>query len=218
VLHALGGQLKPSILLEVWDYPGVQGVLGKEKFEIGEGTTAFVEGPSGAGKTRLFRRIVDLDPEPVGTIIFEGQNVREYPLPDLRRKILFVPQEPPRLMGTAKDVLKTLLLGSDDPIAERREDELVKKLDLQGTLDRSTSQLSGGEWKRLILVAALSKNPTILLLDEPFVGLDDARVEDAAEAIHNRVTKGLTILWTSHQKTVGPLKPDQTLRIFKPCP
>ncbi len=215
MLHALGGRLSPHPLLKIQDYPGIKGVLGVGRFSMEQGTTAFVEGPSGAGKTRLFRRIVDLDPEPMGEILFEGLNVRTYPLPDLRRRILFIPQEPPRLLGKTLDVLDTLLKGHDDGVEENQRCELLKLLDLMDTLNRPTSQLSGGEWKRLILVAALSKKPSILLLDEPFAGLDEARVQAAATAIHKRVAKGLTTLWTSHQKTVGPLRPDQTLHIFK---
>ena len=215
MLHALGGPLKPSPLLQVQNYAGIKGVHGVGHFAVEQGTTAFVEGPSGAGKTRLFQRIVDLDPEPIGNILFEGKNVRTFPLPDLRRRILFIPQDPPRLQGTTLDVLNTLLEGSGDRIEDGQKGDLIKLLDLMETLHRPTSQLSGGEWKRLILVAALSKNPSILLLDEPFAGLDEARIEDAATAIHKRVTEGLTALWTSHQKTVGPLLPDQTLHVFK---
>ncbi|GEM_PF-4230061 len=215
MLHALGGRLSSPILLEVKNYPGVRSVLGTGKFVIKKSTATFVEGPSGSGKTRLFRRITDLDPEPMGDIHFEGQNVQTYPLPHLRRQILFIPQEPPRFQGTTMEVLNTLLSDREGRIEEAQKKKLLERLDLMDTLKQPTSQLSGGEWKRLILVAALCKNPKILLLDEPFAGLDETRIKDAASAIQNRITLGLTTLWTSHQKTIGPLRPDQTIHIFK---
>ena len=218
MLHALGGKVNPPPLLEIKEYPGIEGVLGKNRFEIQKGKTAFVDGPSGSGKTRLFRRIVDLDPEPIGKILFEGKRVQTYPLPELRRKILFVPQDPPRLQGIAKEVLETLIQGSGEKNLIDQREELLRRFELLGTLERHSTQLSGGEWKRLILIAALSKSPTILLLDEPFAGLDKKRIDVVASTIHSRTAHGLTVLWTSHQEVGGPLQPDQTLQVLNRKP
>jgi putative ABC transport system ATP-binding protein len=166
-------------------------------------------GPSGAGKTTLLRLLNRMDEPSSGEIIYDGENIKDIPVLELRRRIGMVFQIPVIFHGTVKDNLTVphRLRVISSPITE---DELKKTLELAGLqsdfLDRKASELSVGEKKRLTVARALINKPDVLLLDEPTSALDQATGIKLVESIKelNEVI-GLTIIMVTHQSEYAKL-------------
>lgn len=160
-------------------------------------------GPSGAGKTTLLRLLNRMDEPSFGEIIYDGKNIKEIPVLELRRRIGMVFQIPVIFDGTVKDNLTVpyRLRIISNPV---NEEELKKNLELAGLqsdfLDRKASELSVGEKQRLNVARALINKPDVLLLDEPTSALDHATGIKLLESIKelNEIL-GLTIIMVTHQ-------------------
>ena len=182
-------------------------ILTDATFTIDRGVFAVITGPSGAGKTTLLRLFNRLADPGSGQIIFDGKDIRDYPILDLRLRIGWVPQIPVRFEGTVDDNLRipfkvTKDRGYDEKdIAQRIDD--VKSLGLlPSTLFlRDAEDLSVGEAQRLNLLRALVLKPDILLLDEPTSALDSEGAEALLEQILRvRNERQLTAVMVSHRQ------------------
>jgi len=159
-------------------------------------------GPNGAGKTTTFYMIVGLVRPNAGRIYFRGRDVTSVPMyRRARMGIGYLSQEPSvfRRMTVAENVmaiLETLPLRPDE--RKRRLEFLLEELRISYVADQRAYTLSGGERRRLEVTRALVTSPSVILLDEPFSGVDPLAVYDVQEIIRGLKNRGLGILITDH--------------------
>ena len=150
------------------------------------GLTVMV-GPSGAGKTTLLRLLNRLDDPEEGVVLFEGRDVREYDVLELRRRVQSVGQVPVTFPGTVADNLRG---GSN---------ALLVRVGLDPRLaGREADRLSVGEAQRMALARSLSLSPDVLALDEPTSALDMTNKAGIERLIRELADSGLTVVMVSH--------------------
>jgi lipopolysaccharide export system ATP-binding protein len=166
------------------------------------GETVGLLGPNGAGKTTSFRMIVGLFPPDAGEVFLGGRECSRMPM--YRRARLgmgYLPQEPSvfRQMKV-RDNLVAVLEAKRRPRRERmrRADELLAELELSHLANNRADTLSGGERRRLEICRALASDPRILLLDEPFAGVDPIAVAEIQDIVIGLRERGIGVLITDH--------------------
>ncbi|PIP19898.1 MAG: LPS export ABC transporter ATP-binding protein [Candidatus Omnitrophica bacterium CG08_land_8_20_14_0_20_41_16] len=159
-------------------------------------------GPNGAGKTTTFYMIVGIIPPNRGKIIFDNYDITNLPIHErCRFGISYLSQEPSifRKLTVEENILailETLPIGRSERKA--RLDSLLNELNIAHLRKNKSYTLSGGERRRLEITRALVTNPSFILLDEPFSGIDPIVVNEAQEIIKELKGKGLGILLTDH--------------------
>lgn len=159
-------------------------------------------GPNGAGKTTTFYMIVGLIPPDNGEILFDNQPITHLPIHMRARCGMgYLSQEPSvfRKLTVEENimaVLETLSLSRKD--RHQRLEELLRELNIVHLRKSKAYTLSGGETRRLEITRALVTNPSFILLDEPFSGIDPIIVKEAKEIITDLKRKGIGILLTDH--------------------
>ena len=159
-------------------------------------------GPNGAGKTTTFYMVVGVIPPNRGKIIFDNQDITGLPIHERARYgIGYLSQEPSIFRKlTVEDnimaILETLPLNKQE--RKRRLKSLLEELNIAHLAKSKAFTLSGGERRRLEITRALVSNPSFILLDEPFSGIDPIVVSEAQEIIKELREKGLGILLTDH--------------------
>lgn len=165
-----------------------------------EGLTAMV-GPSGAGKTTLLRLLNRLDDPDDGVVLFEGRDVRDYDVLELRRRVQSVGQVPVTFPGTVTDNI-----GSDTPV-------LLSRVGLDPVLaTREADRLSVGEAQRMALARSLALDPDVLALDEPTSALDTASKGGIERLIRQLADSGLTVVMVTHDPRQAELA-DQVIEV-----
>jgi ABC-type multidrug transport system ATPase subunit len=186
------------------------GDLAPLTFEVAAGECLAVEGPSGAGKTRLLRAIADLDPVP-GQVFLEGAERNEMPAPEWRRRVRYCAAEPGWWTETPRGAFPA-------QAAEERLARLLHSLGLEpDVLDRSVALLSTGERQRLALARTLIDEPQVLLLDEPTAALDPQSAALLDELIRYHVLAGRTVVLVSHDPKQIERLADARLLLAKPA-
>ncbi|WP_101254799.1 ABC transporter ATP-binding protein [Streptomyces barkulensis] len=168
------------------------------------GVTALV-GPSGAGKTTVFSLVERFHEPDSGCVLFDGRDVRDWPLSDLRAAIGYVEQDCPVLAGTLRD---NLLFGVpptggrdlDDVLRRTRLESLVARLPqgLDTPVGHRGDRLSGGERQRIAVARALLRSPRLLLLDEATSQLDAANEAALRDTVAD-VARSTTVLVVAHR-------------------
>jgi len=159
-------------------------------------------GPNGAGKTTTFYMIVGIVPPNRGTIVFDNHEITNLPIHERARfGIGYLSQEASifRKLTVAENInaiLETLPLSRSQ--RKRRLVSLLEELNIAHLAKNKAYTLSGGERRRLEITRALVTNPSFILLDEPFSGIDPIVVNEAQEIIKELKAKGLGILLTDH--------------------
>tara|TARA_B100001094_G_scaffold247891_1_gene244825 strand:- start:27 stop:749 length:723 start_codon:yes stop_codon:yes gene_type:complete len=159
-------------------------------------------GPNGAGKTTTFNIVVGIVRPDKGEVLFEGEEITDLPMHERARAgIGYLTQEPSVFRKlTVKENILAILETCDIGTAERqmRLKSLLDELDLSSLSDSKAYQLSGGEKRRLEITRALVTNPKLLLLDEPFAGIDPIAVYEVQKIVRRLRERGLGILITDH--------------------
>ncbi len=166
-------------------------------------------GPNGAGKTTCFYMITGLVPVDEGTIEIDGNNVTSMPM--YRRARLgvgYLPQEASIFRGlTVEENIRAVLEvhEKDKKKRERKIDELLEEFHIRNLRTVPAIALSGGERRRLEIARALATDPTFMLLDEPFAGVDPISVADIQNLVHHLTARGIGVLITDHnvRETLG---------------
>lgn len=170
--------------------------------EVHAGEVVGLLGPNGAGKTTIFDMMVGLCPPDEGEIVFNRESVTHLPMYKRARLGLgYLPQESSvfRRLSVENNILAILeMLGYARDERIRRTDQLLKELDLLHIRKSMAYALSGGERRRLEITRALATDPSFMLLDEPFAGIDPIAVADIQQIITRLKEKGIGILITDH--------------------
>ena len=168
-------------------------------------------GPNGAGKTTSFYMVAGLVRPDEGEVFFRGEDVSGLPM-HLRARLGmgYLPQEESifRKLSVWDNLMAILETRADLSPRQQREkaDELMQRFNIERLRDSQAIQLSGGEKRRLTIARALASNPRLLMLDEPFAGVDPIAVQDIQRIVASlRETDGLSILITDHnvRETLG---------------
>ncbi len=177
-------------------------VVGGVGLSVSRGEIVGLLGPNGAGKTTTFYMVVGLVRPDAGRIIFRGENITRFPVYKRARAGLgYLAQEPSvfRKLTVEENVLailETLDLRASE--RRRRLAELLAELDLTKVAKQKAYTLSGGERRKLEITRALVRNPAVLMLDEPFAGVDPLAVSDIQQIIRDLRARGLGIVITDH--------------------
>jgi len=159
-------------------------------------------GPNGAGKTTTFYMIVGIIPPSRGRIIFDNNNITRLPIHvRCRFGIGYLSQEPSifRKLTVKENILAILeTLPLSRPERKKKLERLLAELKISHLARAKAYTLSGGERRRLEITRALVTDPSFILLDEPFSGIDPIVVNEAQEIIKELKDKGLGILLTDH--------------------
>ncbi|HOA52128.1 MAG: LPS export ABC transporter ATP-binding protein [Thermogutta sp.] len=183
---------------------GKRRVVDGVSFEVWPGEIVGLLGPNGAGKTTSFRMTCGLIRPDAGQVFLQGQDVTHWPMHRRAREggMGYLAQESSvfRKLTVEENLLGVMeLLGFDRKLRLRRCRELLEQFDIVQLAKAKAGGLSGGEKRRLEIARALVSNPRIILLDEPFTGIDPVTVDAIQEIIRNLRAQGISILITDHQ-------------------
>jgi lipopolysaccharide export system ATP-binding protein len=177
-------------------------VVEHVSIRVNQGEIVGLLGRNGAGKTTSFRMIIGMITPNEGQVIFDGVDVTEMPMyRRARRGMGYLSQEPSIFQRlSVRDNLLAILETMDLTRDARRSraDQLLEQFGLAHVTDHEARTLSGGERRKLEIARALITNPTMILLDEPFSGVDPIAVEDLQREIRGLKDGGISILLTDH--------------------
>ena len=176
---------------------------------IKSGEVVGLLGPNGAGKTTSFYMIVGLVVLDEGKISLDGKDLSRMPIHMRSRMGLsYLPQEPSifRKLIVTENILAVLeLQNMTDGEMEEKLKSLLEELHITHIRDNAAVSLSGGERRRVEIARCLASNPSFILLDEPFAGIDPIAVIDIQKIIHFLTARNIGVLITDHnvRETLG---------------
>ncbi len=169
---------------------------------IEKGEVVGLLGPNGAGKTTIFNMILGIVVPTSGRIFLNGMDITNFPVyKRARMGITYLQQETSVFNGITVWENLELVLSFFEKDRSRREmiiEKLLKDFGIYDLKDQLAGDLSGGEKRRLELARMMTLNPSFLLLDEPFVGIDPKTVKDIQRMVLELRKKGLGIIITDH--------------------
>ena len=168
------------------------------KIDIGE-IFAFI-GHNGAGKTTMIKSLVGILDFDSGDILINGKSIKKEPI-ECKREMAYVPDNPDLYENmTGLDFINFICDIYDVSLEERKVniEKYSKMFEMDGKLGSDISSFSHGMKQKVALIAALSHNPDVLIMDEPFVGLDPKAVFDMKEVMHKMAKEGKTIFFSTH--------------------
>ncbi len=177
-------------------------VLKGVSLDVHRGEVVGLLGPNGAGKTTCFYSIVGLIRPDSGQIVLDGLDVTSLPM--YRRSRLgigYLPQEASifRGMSVENNIMAVLeLVEPDQKTREEMLDNLLNEFGIQRLRHSPSLSLSGGERRRVEIARALAGKPNIILLDEPFAGIDPIAIGDIRELVAHLKDRGIGVLITDH--------------------
>lgn len=192
-------QLRSEKIVKIYkDRMVVKGV----DIHVSSGEIVGLLGPNGAGKTTSFYMMVGFIRPSQGRVFIDQDDVTELPMFERARHGLgYLAQEPTIFKGLTveENLLAVLERISDDKQAQKkRVDELLNEFGLTKLARQKAWTLSGGEKRRMEIARCMISNPKIILLDEPFVGIDPITVADLRQMIFKLKDKGIGVLITDH--------------------
>lgn len=177
-------------------------VVNRVTVNVSRGEIVGLLGPNGAGKTTTFYILVGVIRADGGKIYFRGQEITDLPMYQRARLgIGYLSQEPSifRKLTVEENILAVLeTLDITPSERETRLARLLNELDITYVAKNKAYTLSGGERRRLELTRALATNPSLILLDEPFSGVDPIAVFEVQKILTKLKNQGLSILLTDH--------------------
>tara|TARA_B100000586_G_scaffold39399_1_gene25306 strand:+ start:913 stop:1635 length:723 start_codon:yes stop_codon:yes gene_type:complete len=177
-------------------------VVNGVTISVSPGEVVGLLGPNGAGKTTSFNMIVGLVRPDEGEVLFEGKSIGALPMHQrARRGIGYLTQEPSvfRKLTVEQNILAILETCTSDKLEQKaRLKSLLEELDLTTLARNKAYTLSGGEKRRLEITRALVTSPRMLLLDEPFSGIDPIAVYEVQKILRKLKERRMGILITDH--------------------
>lgn len=167
-------------------------------FDVEPGRIFGFLGTNGAGKTTTMRMVLDIIRPDSGTITLNGAPSSEIP----RQRFGYLPEERglyPRMRVQDHLLFLAQLYGADQVTAKASLDEWLERLNIEENRDRKVEELSKGNQQKIQFLAAILHDPDILILDEPFSGLDPVNAEQMKDAFRLLRDRGKTIIFSTHQ-------------------
>ena len=177
-------------------------VLTDVSLGVDRGEVLGLLGPNGAGKTTCFYSIMGLVKPDSGRILLDGNDITGLPM--YRRAILglgYLPQETSIFRGltVSQNIMAVLEVAEPDRKARQdRLEQLLAEFHIERLRDAPAMALSGGERRRCEIARALAANPSIMLLDEPFAGIDPISIQDIRDLIVALKQRNIGVLITDH--------------------
>jgi lipopolysaccharide export system ATP-binding protein len=182
-------------------YNGKQ-VVSDVNMDIKNGHVVGLLGPNGAGKTTTFYMTVGMIKPDEGHVFLDDEDITNFPMYLRARKgVGYLPQETSifKKLTAKQNILAILeMVSISKAIQEEQADMLLDELGIKHLKNQKASLLSGGERRRLEITRALATNPSFILLDEPFAGIDPLAVIDIKNIIVHLKNRGIGILISDH--------------------
>lgn len=181
-------------------YNGKKKAVDNASFTVGDGEIFAFIGHNGAGKTTTIKAIVGILDFDGGDILINGKSIKEDPI-GCKMDMAYVPDNPDLYENMkAIDFINFICDMYEVPVDERRKniEKYSKMFEMEDYLNDDISSFSHGMKQKIALIAAISHNPKILIMDEPFVGLDPKAVFDMKEVMKKMVKEGKTIFFSTH--------------------
>ena len=185
-------------LKNVTKYYGDFKAVDNLSFKVKDGEIFGLLGVNGAGKTTTFRMIINLLDKTEGTILLDGKPI-DYSVTD---KIGFLTEERSLLLKLTvleQAIFYGTLKGLDKKTIEERVDVLLERFKISEYKNRKIKELSKGNQQKVQFITAILHEPKLLILDEPFSGLDPINVEEFMKMINELKEKGTAIIFSSHR-------------------
>jgi len=177
-------------------------VLKDVSLSVERGEVVGLLGPNGAGKTTCFYSIMGLVKPDSGRIMLDGEDITGLPM--YRRAILglgYLPQETSIFRGltVSQNIMAVLEVAEPDrKVREARLEQLLGEFHIERLRDAPAMALSGGERRRCEIARALAADPSIMLLDEPFAGIDPISISDIRDLVRELKSRDIGVLITDH--------------------
>lgn len=215
-LHRIGGKAVPHRsptsaagslpILQAIDLQKTYGrrrVVDGVNLEVGGAEIVGLLGPNGAGKSTSFRMICGMVQPDRGRVFLAGRDVTDWPMFRRARDghMGYLPQEPSvfKKLSVEQNISALLeILGVDRATRKRRTQELLEEFNITHIRKSKAAGLSGGERRRLEIARCLVSDPSIVMLDEPFAGIDPVTVQSIRGVIRQLRAKGISVLITDH--------------------
>ncbi|MGD9720732.1 MAG: LPS export ABC transporter ATP-binding protein [Pirellulales bacterium] len=183
---------------------GRRRVVDGVDFEVDRGEIVGLLGPNGAGKTTSFRMTCGMIEPDEGTVVLNDIDVTDWPMYRRARdgKMGYLAQESSvfRKLSVENNLLGMMeMLGYDRRTRRARCDDLLEQFDITRLRKARADSLSGGERRRLEIARCLVSDPELILLDEPFTGIDPVTIDSIQAIIRDLRQRGISILITDHQ-------------------
>ncbi len=169
-------------------------------FEVNDGDIFAFIGHNGAGKTTLIKAIVGIHDFDEGDILIDGKSIKDDPV-ECKKLMAFVPDNPETYESMkAIDYINFICDMYDIDTKTRQENitKYAKMFEMDDKLNDTIDSYSHGMKQKIVLISALAHNPRILIMDEPFVGLDPKAVFDIKEVLNEMVKEGKIVFYSTH--------------------
>ncbi|WP_394618120.1 ABC transporter ATP-binding protein [Lentzea sp. JNUCC 0626] len=189
-------------------------VLDEVSFDVRPGRMTGFLGANGSGKTTTMRIVLGVLAAHGGSVSWNGQELDAQSRPDFG----YMPEERglyPKMKVRDQITWLARLHGVDRETAQRNTDALLDELELTGRANDRLEELSLGNQQRVQIAAALVHDPAVLILDEPFSGLDPIAVETVLDVLRKRAAAGVPVLFSSHQLAIVERLCDDVVIISK---
>lgn len=181
---------------------GERRVVNDVSINVEQGTVVGLLGPNGAGKTTTFYMIVGIEKPDAGEVLIDGREITHMPMHERALAgIGYLPQEASIFRKlTVEDNIMAILEATELSADKRVEkmNSLIAEFHVEHIRKRKGSELSGGERRRVEIARALATDPSFILLDEPFAGIDPIAVADIQGMIAHLAQRGIGVLITDH--------------------
>ena len=179
---------------------GNKKAVNNVSFDVNDGDIFAFIGHNGAGKTTLIKSIVGIHDFDEGDILIDGMSIKEKPV-ECKMLMAFVPDNPETYdKMKAIDYINFIcdMYEIDIETRKRNIEKYAKMFEMEDKLNDPIESFSHGMKQKVVLISALAHNPKILVMDEPFVGLDPKAVFDIKEILNEMVKEGKIVFYSTH--------------------
>ena len=179
---------------------GDKTAISNISFNVNDGEIFAFIGHNGAGKTTLIKSIVGIHEFDEGDILINGKSIKTNPI-NCKKEMAFVPDNPELYENMkAIDFINFIcdMYEIDQNTREKNIEKYAKIFEMEDKLNDTINSFSHGMKQKVALISALAHNPKVLIMDEPFVGLDPKAVFDVKEIMNEMIKEGKIIFFSTH--------------------